>query len=245
MSNSDLKVAIATVKTAINAFNDYRERKAAETYDALSHAAENYTIAELADLGRERIDARKETAVATAGTVAENARIRLEKAREEAAARANDVAKESRKQRKAVVKDLTKQKKQAIKKARKSGLVKQEKKTNKVGLVFGIITVLSALAGALYWYIFRPEKAGTVPPRVEEHAGEGSTLVYSTQTPAETEEDRELLNSLDEQLAQHKAETKAENEVTPIDDSEDTQLDESLDEIAEEIQADFDKKHGK
>ncbi|MDU0479548.1 hypothetical protein QVA66_09885 [Staphylococcus chromogenes] len=251
MNTSNVRLAVNAARGAFEAFNDYRERKAAETYDALSHAAENYTIAELAEMGRERIDAGKETTVATAGAIAENARIRLEKAREEASARAEEASKQTRKQKKALVKDMTKQKKAALKKARKAGLVKKEKKSGGIGVAFAVIALLSAIAGAVYWFLFRTEKPGTVPPRVEEHTTEGSTLVYSTQTPAEgapeeTPEDREFLDSLDEQLAQHRVDAidKAASEVTPIDDSEDTQLDDSLDEIAEEIQSDFDKKHG-
>ncbi|AKK01920.1 hypothetical protein [Corynebacterium epidermidicanis] len=264
MNTKNLRLAVNVARSAFEAVNDYRERKAAETYDALSHAAENYTIAELADLGRERIDAGKEATVATVGAVAENARVRLEKARAEAEDRAAVAAKETRKTRKQLVKDLTKQKKQAIKKAQKAGLVKKDNKGKKLGTAFTLIAILSALAGALYWFIFRPEKPGTVPPRVEEHAGEGSTLVYSTQTPAEgapepTAEDREFLDSLDEQLAKHRVDAidKAAAEVTPVNDSEvaDDHVDEALegdiarlDDLtaqAEEAEADFDKKQGK
>ncbi|TNL96846.1 hypothetical protein [Corynebacterium tapiri] len=54
------------------------------------------------------------------------------------------------------------------------------------GKTFGLISLLAAIAGAIYWFLLRKpaaEEADATPPRVEEHSGEKSaTLVYSSTT---------------------------------------------------------------
>lgn len=212
---NNVKLAINTTRSALSAINDYRERKAAEAYDALSEVAEQYTIAELAELGQEKGKALLDDRRDTAAKVAENARIRLEKAREASASASKELAKKADKQ------------------AIKLGIKEEPKKKGKAGVVALVVALLGAIGAAAYWFIFREEKANTVPPRVEEHGAEGSRLVYSTVTPTESEVSPEFLEDLDKQLAEHKAQDDAVAEqVQAINDGEfaDEAIDEAIDE---------------
>lgn len=222
--NNNVRLAINTTRAAVNAVNEYRTRKAAEAYDALSDVAENYTIAELAEQGKSLIDDRRDSAA----KIAENARVRLEKARAEAAAseRIADLHKSTRKASKELAK-------RADKRAVKLGLKQEPKKKNTFGMAAIVTAVLAAVGAALYWFVFRPEKANTVPPRVEEHGAEGSRLVYSTVTPTESEVSPEFLQDLDKQLAEHKAQdAEVSEQAQAINDGEfaDEAIDDALDE---------------
>ncbi|MEJ5928457.1 hypothetical protein WG915_07475 [Corynebacterium sp. H128] len=258
---NNVRLAINTTRAAIGALNDYRERKTAEAYEALSDVAENYTLAELAEMGQEKgraiIDDRRDSAA----KVAENARVRLEKAREEAAsagatattagtAKFADFRKESEKKSKQLAK-------KANKRAVKAGLKKApKKKCGKLSATALLVAVLGAIGAAVYWFMFRPEKANTVPPRVEEHTAEGSRLVYSSVTPTDTEVDADFLEDLDKQLAEHQAQdadvaeqTQAINDGEFADDAIDEALDkanvaelDSLEDQAEEAEKEFDEK---
>lgn len=202
---NNVKLALNTTLAAVRAFNDYRERKAAEAYEALADVAENYTLAELAELGQEKSKALIDERRDSAAKIAENARIRLEKAREASAEASKELVKKADKQ--AV--------KMGIKEAPK-------KKSNRLGIAALVAALLAAVGGALYWFVFRPEKPAAEPPRVEEHTTEGSRLVYSTVTPTESEVSSEFLEDLDKQLAEHQA----------VNDSE--FADEHIDKVDEE-----------
>lgn len=211
-----IALALGAARATFNAVNDYRERKAAETYEALSEVAEKYTIAELAEMGQEKTRALYDDRRDQATKVAENARVRLEKAREEA-------AKNDR------VQELAKR---ANKSAVKLGLKEEPKKKNTFGIVALVVALLSAVGGALYWFVFRPERANTVPPRVEEHTAEGSRLVYSTVTPTDSEVNPQFLDDLDKQLAEHQAkDADVAEQAQAINDGEfgDDAIDDALD----------------
>lgn len=211
----NVKFAVNTAISAARAVNDYRERKTAEAYEALSDVAEQYTIAELAELGQEKgkalIDERRDSAA----KVAENARIRLEKARAASATASKELVKKADKQ------------------AVKLGIKEEPKKKSKAGIVALVVALLGAVGAAAYWFLFREEKASTVPPRVEEHGAEGARLVYSTVTPTESELSPEFLEDLDKQLAEHKAkDAEVAEQAQAINDGEfaDEAIDEAIDE---------------
>lgn len=211
----NVKFAVNTAISTARAVNDYRERKTAEAYEALSDVAEQYTIAELAELGQEKgkalIDERRDSAA----KVAENARIRLEKARAASATASKELVKK------------------ADKPAVKLGIKEDPKKKSKAGIVALVVGLLGAVGAAAYWFLFREEKASTVPPRVEEHGAEGSRLVYSTVTPTESEISPEFLEDLDKQLAEHKVkDAEVAEQAQAINDGEfaDEAIDEAIDE---------------
>lgn len=218
-----VSLAINTTRAAVKAINDYRERKAAEAYDALSEVAENYTLAELAEQGKALIDDRRDTAA----KVAENARVRLEKARDEAAKSSQELAKK------------------ADKKAVALGIKEAPKKKNRAGIVALVVALLGAVGAALYWFVFREEKPSTVPPRVEEQGG--SRLVYSTVTPTESEVDADFLDDLDKQLSEHKAQAVNDSEFAEeaideaIDEADVSELD-SLEDQAIDAEKKFDER---
>lgn len=211
----NVKFAVNTAISTARAVNDYRERKTAEAYEALSDAAEQYTIAELAELGQEKGKALIDEQRDSAAKVAENARIRLEKARAASATASKELVKK------------------ADKPAVKLGIKEDPKKKSKAGIVALVVALLGAVGAAAYWFLFREEKASTVPPRVEEHGAEGSRLVYSTVTPTESEISPEFLEDLDKQLAEHKAkDAEVAEQAQAINDGEfaDEAIDEAIDE---------------
>lgn len=123
----------------------------------------------------------------------------------------------------------------------------------KVGLSAGIIALLAAIGGAIYWFFLRPQDTpATRPPRVEEHSGEKeSTLVYSSKSEDDlvaepqvkvagdlaedpAERDEELLGSIDEQLAAHRENEEALAEAAEGAETASQQLDEET-KKAEEI----------
>lgn len=229
--NNNVRLAIKTTRAAIDAVNDYRTRKAAEAYDALSEVAENYNLSELADQGKALLDESRDSAA----KVAENTRVRLEKARAEANAseRISELRDSTRKASEEIAK-------KADKRAVKLGLKKApKKKCGKFSVIALVTALLGALGAALYWFVFRPEKASTVPPRVEEHATEGSRLVYSTVTPNESEVSAEFLQDLDKQLAEHKAQDEEAEEAT--EEANVSELN-SLEDQAEDAEKDFDQR---
>lgn len=210
----NVKFAVNTAISAARALNDYRERKTAEAYEALSDVAEQYTIAELAELGQEKSKALIDEQRDSAAKVAENARIRLEKARAASATASKELVKKADKQ------------------AVKLG-IKEEPKKSKAGTIALVVALLGAVGAAAYWFFFREEKASTVPPRVEEHSGEGARLVYSTVTPTESEISPEFLEDLDKQLAEHKAkDAEVAEQAQAINDGEfaNEAIDEAIDE---------------
>lgn len=211
----NVKFAVNTAISTARTVNDYRERKTAEAYEALSDAAEQYTIAELAELGQEKGKALIDEQRDSAAKVAENARIRLEKARAASATASKELVKK------------------ADKPAVKLGIKEDPKKKSKAGIVALVVALLGAVGAAAYWFLFREEKASTVPPRVEEHGAEGSRLVYSTVTPTESEISPEFLEDLDKQLAEHKAkDAEVAEQAQAINDGEfaDEAIDEAIDE---------------
>lgn len=229
--NNNVRLAIKTTRAAIDAVNDYRTRKTAEAYDALSEVAENYNLSDLADQGKTLLDESRDSAA----KVAENARVRLEKAHAEAAA--SEKISELRDSTRKTSQQLAKK---ADERAVKLGLKKApKKKCGKFSAIALVTALLGAVGAALYWFVLRPEKAGTVPPRVEEHATEGSRLVYSTVTPNESEVSAEFLQDLDKQLAEHKAQDEVAEDVA--EEANVSELN-SLEDQAEDAEKDFDER---
>ena len=212
----------ATIKLLLDGFNavrgrvkEYNEQKAREAYDLLSEAAHRVDLDELRSRGTSLIDEGRREA----GNVTQAAHLRLDAA----------------KQRLAKVADKTPAKKRARQ-------VRCRRNWTMVGLA---ALLVSAIAGAVYWFTRRQSTPGDTPPRVEDFSGGGEAtteakLVYSTETPGSpeegaTERDEELLNSLDEQLEKHRQ--AAEDEAGEFEIVEDLVADtdpvESVDDITD------------
>lgn len=239
-------------------FNKYRKDKAAEAYSALEEAA-NTAKSNTNDLGAD-LDARFPEARKQAGAVTKAAHDRIERAlaefnnrSEEAGERlvsatselSDRAEKATRAGRKNAKKSITKTRKNARKQAKQATkatqakrkqLGKKKSKSRSLFSVAGIIALIAAVAGGVYYLLRRNDTPGEVPPRVEDFADNsqpdtsGSTLVYtSTSEDDKTtataggnkgagdlaedgpeERDEELLNSLDEQLAAHREQAHAE-----------------------------------
>ncbi|MGD7002503.1 hypothetical protein [Corynebacterium halotolerans] len=293
MNTSTLKIALNASNAAWNQFKKYRDEKAIQAYERLSEAAESVGGVEgLRERGSELLDdSRRE-----AGNVTKSARARLNKALDDAQAKGQELAERGqqvaedtrkngkKKQRKAVkaaaqgrkeaTRAANRTQKKTAKQIAKLGRNKQDKQqgTSK-WLVFGLVSVLiAAVGGGVYWFLNRKPAPGTTPPRVEEHGGgkTESTLVYSTETPAEVEpakgklqSEEELLASLDDQLDKHRAEeavgdtaeqdestvadaaaeavANAEEATAEAEEDEEPVANEELLEEGEEIQAEYDK----
>ncbi|MBZ8177299.1 hypothetical protein GP475_00155 [Corynebacterium poyangense] len=231
MNLSTIRLASSGVRTAWNTFNDYRQRKAVEAYDALSEAAGEIDLESLKDRGSDILqESRKE-----AGRVTQAARIRLSKALDTATEQGKDLAEQG----KELLGQADKSSKKARKKAEKKA-AKVRKKANKkfgrnqkgswIGWVLALI--LGLVAGFVAWILFgKKDEAGTQPPRVEEYSseeGEESHLVYSTTTPEgedvkqEKVDPDEFLTSLDEQLHQHQESTGKHALIEDPQDRDDT-----------------------
>ena len=106
--------------------------------------------------------------------------------------------------------------------------------------IAGILALIAAVLGGVYYLLRRNDTPGEVPPRVEDFADKsepdatGSTLVYTSTTEDDVKEgapvsgatkvagdlaeegaeerDEELLNSLEEQLAAHREQAESETE---------------------------------
>ncbi|MGO3269287.1 MAG: hypothetical protein ACTIKV_06595, partial [Corynebacterium casei] len=114
---------------------------------------------------------------------------------------------------------------------RKLGKKKSKSKAKSFFSIAGIIALIAAALGGVYYWLRRNDTPGEVPPRVEDFADKpgtpdtsGSTLVYTSTTEDDQkdkagvkvgsagdlaedgaeERDEELLNSLEEQLAAHR-----------------------------------------
>jgi hypothetical protein len=194
-----MTVNIATLKMALSAASairervrDYNEKKTREAYELISDAASRVDLDDLRSRGGELLDERRREA----GQVTQAAHARLE-----AAKKRLEMAADNR---------PSKQRARAAKRRRNFTIV---------GL--GALT-LSAVAGAVYWFLRQQPEPGDTPPRVEDFSGTGptdekapeteSTLVYSTATPGSgapeegvpEEVDEKLMQSLDEQLEKHR-----------------------------------------
>lgn len=204
----------ATIKMLLDAFStvrervkDYNEKKAREAYDLLSDAADRVDIDGLRSRGEELLDESRREA----GNVTQAAHLRLDAA----------------KQRLAKVADKTPAKKRARQ-------VRCRRNWTMVGLA---ALLVSAIAGAVYWFTRRQSTPGDTPPRVEDFSGgeapaTESKLVYSTTTPGSPEEgvserDDELLGSLDEQLEKHRL--AAEDEAGEFEIADDVTGEEAVD----------------
>lgn len=273
-----LNVALSAGSAAWKQFKKYRDEKAIEAYHRLSDAAESVGgIDGLRERGSELLDdSRRE-----AGNVTRAARARLQQAIDDAAERGQELSEQAAGSGKQGKKKLTRASRQAAKKAEKTrrksanrvarAAGKKQSGGNKWLVISAVAGLTAVLGGAAYWWLNRKDTPGTTPPRVEEQGGQAeteSTLVYSTETPAEVEpakgkvqSEEELLASLDEQLADLRSEdadeaadTAAEQEEAPAaaagteeptaattDANEEPVASDELLEEGEEIQAEYDK----
>lgn len=171
------------------------------------------------------LNSRREAVQAGAAT-------RFGEAKKEAEKAAKQAQRDRKKAGKGVKRGIGKQKDAA--KAilpRSVKAAKQEargKKASKFWPIAGVLALLSAIAGGVYYWLRSNDRPSENPPRVEEFGGndnaQGSTLVYTStsdspelvKVPAAgplaedgvTERDEELFGSIDEQLARHRAEAE-------------------------------------
>ncbi|MDO5032162.1 hypothetical protein [Corynebacterium sp.] len=198
-------------------FKDFRDEKAREAYDALEAAAAR--VEDRVDDFESDVlpEARRE-----AGAVTKAAHDRLERALKEIKNYGEEAKDEATKRSKAARKKARKESKKINKRVEKK-LAKAtgKKKSRKFWPIAAIVALVATVGTAVYYFFFRKEEPSEVPPRVEDFgansATEGSTLVYTSTTEDDLKEsdlaeegvverDEELLNSIDEQLAQHRAE---------------------------------------
>lgn len=211
MNIATLKMALSAAGAISERIREYNEKKAREAYELLSDAASRVDLDDLRSRGETLLDEGRREA----GQVTQAAHARLDAAK--------------KRLEKAADNRPSKQRARAAKRRRNLTLA---------GV--GILT-LSAVAGAVYWFLRQQPEPGDTPPRVEDFSGTGTadekaaeaeaTLVYSTTTgdpeegvPAEVDE--ELMQSLDEQLEKHRAAVEDEDEdegaVEETDEAEDT-----------------------
>jgi hypothetical protein len=237
-------------------FNKYRKEKAAEAYSALEDAAS--TVKDNANSFSDDVESRFPEARKQAGAVTKAAHDRIERALaefnsrgEEASERlvsaASDWSDRAEKATRSTRKKARKQAAQASKAAqskrkqlektankkldKKLGKKKSKSKAKSFFSIAGIIALIAAALGGVYYWLRRNDTPGEVPPRVEDFADKpgtpdtsGSTLVYTSTTEDDQkdkagvkvgsagdlaedgaeERDEELLNSLEEQLAAHR-----------------------------------------
>lgn len=237
-------------------FNKYRKEKAAEAYSALEDAAS--TVKDNANSFSDDVESRFPEARKQAGAVTKAAHDRVERALaefnsrgEEASERlvsaASDWSDRAEKATRSTRKKARKQAAQASKAAqskrkqlektankkldKKLGKKKSKSKAKSFFSIAGIIALIAAALGGVYYWLRRNDTPGEVPPRVEDFADKpgtpdtsGSTLVYTSTTEDDQkdkegvkvgaagdlaedgaeERDEELLNSLEEQLAAHR-----------------------------------------
>ena len=225
MNPTTLNVAFKTASNLWSQFNNYREEKSREAYTALEEAAQKMDERDNGTFAEPRRQA---------GAVTRAAHSRLERAleefndyREDATERLNDAkeeaTKKAKKARKQAKKDSQKAQKNLKKKSAKVAK-KQKKKSSKGWIFAGIIAVLSAAAGGVYYWLRSNDKPSQTPPRVDDfqsdsHTAPESTLVYTSTSENDTQSDlveegavrdEELLGSIDEQLAKHREEEAAQ-----------------------------------
>ena len=233
-------------------FNKYRKEKAAQAYSALEEAASN--IKENANNFSDDAESGFSEARKQAGAVTKSAHDRIERALaefnsrgEEASERlvsaASDLGDRAEKATRSTRKKARKQAKQATKAAqakRKQLGKKKKSKSKSFFSIAGILALIAAVLGGVYYFLRRNDTPGEVPPRVEDFADKsepdatGSTLVYTSTTEDDVKEgapvsgatkvagdlaeegaeerDEDLLNSLEEQLAAHREQSESEVE---------------------------------
>ncbi|WKD60080.1 hypothetical protein CCICO_00080 [Corynebacterium ciconiae DSM 44920] len=194
---------VQTAKKGLIALNEYRAKKADEAYDALQDAAQAALDKgqELYDSAADAVDnadvdGRVKDLNKRGSAISKQAAKRLEKAK----AQTGDLRKEAEKNAKKSGKQLRKMAKQREKDAKKAAKdakkkFKKDKKSSgskKFGIIATVLALLSAVAAAVYYFLFREdEKVSTVPPRVEDFATTDSSdepkLVYSTETPQDAD----------------------------------------------------------
>ena len=227
MNPTTLKVAFKTASNLWSQFNNYREEKSREAYTALEEAAQkmderdNGTFAEprrQAGAVTRAAHSRLERALEEFNDYREDATERLNDAKEEATKKAKKARKQAKKDSQKAQKNL---KKKSAKVAKKQ---KKNKKSSKGWIFAGIIALLSAAAGGVYYWLRSNDKASQTPPRVDDfqsdsHTAPESTLVYTSTSENDTQSDlveegavrdEELLGSIDEQLAKHREEEAAQ-----------------------------------
>ena len=228
MNPTTLNVAFKTASNLWSQFNNYREEKSREAYTALEEAAQKMDERDNGSFAESRRQA---------GAVTRAAHSRLERAleefndyREDATERLNDAkeeaTKKAKKARKQAKKDSQKAQKNLKKKSAKVAKKQKKQKSSKGWIFAGIIAVLSAAAGAAYYWLRSNDKPSQTPPRVDDfqsasHTAPESTLVYTSTSEGQHEadsdlaeegamRDEELLGSIDEQLAKHREEEAAQ-----------------------------------
>ena len=255
-------------------FNKYRKEKAAQAYSALEEAASN--VKENADNFSDDAESNFSEARKQAGAVTKAAHDRIERALAEFSSRgeeaserlvsaASDFGDRAEKATRSTRKKAHKQANQATKaaQAKRKQLEKTtNKNTKKLGKkkksksksffsIAGILALIAAVLGGVYYLLRRNDTPGEVPPRVEDFADKsepdatGSTLVYTSTTEDDVKEgapvtgatkvagdlaeegaeqrDEELLNSLEEQLAAHREQAESETEANDTEGAEDAE----------------------
>ena len=222
MNPTTLNLAFKTASNLWSQFNNYREEKSREAYTALEEAAQKMDERDNGTFAEPRRQA---------GAVTRAAHSRLERALEEfdATERLNDAkeeaTKKAKKARKQAKKDSQKAQKNLKKKSAKVAKKQKKNKKSSKGWIFaGIIALLSAAAGGVYYWLRSNDKPSQTPPRVDDfqsdsHTAPESTLVYTSTSENDTQSDlveegavrdEELLGSIDEQLAKHREEEAAQ-----------------------------------
>ena len=228
MNPTTLNVAFKTASNLWSQFNNYREEKSREAYTALEEAAQkmderdNGTFAEprrQAGAVTRAAHSRLERALEEFNDYREDATERLNDAKEEATKKAKKARKQAKKDSQKAQKNLKKKSAKVAKKQKK-----KNKKSSKGWIFAGIIALLSAAAGAAYYWLRSNDKPSQTPPRVDDfqadsHTAPESTLVYTSTSENDTQSDlveegavrdEELLGSIDEQLAKHREEEAAQ-----------------------------------
>ncbi|MDK8470026.1 hypothetical protein [Corynebacterium accolens] len=219
MNPTAVNMALKTGSNLWKQLRDYRQEKSRETYTALEEAAQQMQKEDNSAFD----EARKQ-----AGAVTQAAHSRLERALEEFNNYREDAVERFDEAKKEATKKATKARKQAKKKATKAAKkqTKKDKKSSKFWTVTGIIALLAAATGAIYYWLRSNDKPSQTPPRVDDYRGgtqntaPESTLVYTSTSEGKHEadsdlaeegavRDEELLGSIDEQLAKHREEEEA------------------------------------
>lgn len=242
-------------------FNKYRKEKAAQAYSALEEAASN--VKENADNFSDDAESNFSEARKQAGAVTKAAHDRIERALAEFSSRGEEASerlvsaasdfgdraeKATRSTRKKARKQLEKTANKNTKKLNKKLGKEKKSKTKSFFSIAGILALIAAVLGGVYYFLRRNDTPGEVPPRVEDFADKsepdatGSTLVYTSTTEDDVKEgapvtgatkvagdlaeegaeerDEELLNSLEEQLAAHREQAESETEANDTEGAE-------------------------
>lgn len=206
MNPVTLKMALSAALAVRDRVKEYNEKKTREAYDLLSDAAGRVDLEDLKARGGSLLDDSRREA----GHVTQAAHARLDAAKKRLEKAADN--------------------RPSPKKARAA---KRRRNLTTFGLA---ALVVSAVGGAVYWFIRQQPQPGDTPPRVEDFSGTDekapeteSTLVYSTSSPEEgvpEQIDEELMQSLDDQLEKHLAAAMDEAGVT--EDVEETEDEETV-----------------